>query len=55
MANKTKLVIKDDQVLIDADVLFEQIEAENGNWQKVRQMYEELKKSVGVKEENTEG
>jgi hypothetical protein len=46
--NKTKLIIKDDQVLIDADVLFEQIEAENGNWQKVRQMYEELKKSVGV-------
>ena len=48
---KTKLIVKDNQVLVDADVLFEQIEDAGGNWQKVRESYQQLKESLQTDEE----
>lgn len=32
---KTKLVIKDDQVLVDAQLIFEEIKKAKGDWKKV--------------------
>ncbi len=32
---KTKLVIKDDQVLVDAEVIFAEIRKAKGDWQKI--------------------
>lgn len=49
--SKTKLIVKDNQVLIDADVLFEQIEDAGGDWKKVKQSYQQLKQSLGTEEE----
>lgn len=44
--SKTKLIVKDNQVLVDADVLFEQIEEAGGDWKKVRDSYQQLKSSL---------
>ena len=44
--DKTKLIVKDDQILVDIEIIFQQIEEAGGDWQKVRQMYEELKKAM---------
>lgn len=44
--NKTKLIVKDNQVLVDADVLFEQIEEAGGDWKTIRASYEQLKNSL---------
>ena len=35
--SKTKIVIKNDQILVDAELLFEQIREAKGDWQKVEQ------------------
>lgn len=34
---KTKLVIKDDQVLVDAELIFAEIKKAKGNWKKVEE------------------
>lgn len=44
--SKTKLIVKNNQVLVDADVLFDQIEEAGGDWKKVRASYEQLKASL---------
>ena len=49
--SKTKLIVKNNQVLVDADVLFEQIEEAGGNWQKVRDSYQQLKSSLQTDED----
>ena len=49
--SKTKLIVKNNQVLIDADILFEQIEEANGDWKKVRESYQQLKNSLQTDEE----
>lgn len=49
--SKTKLIVKNNQVLVDADVLFEQIEEAGGNWQKVRDSYQQLKSSLQTEED----
>jgi hypothetical protein len=48
---KTKLIVKDNQVLVDADVLFEQIEQANGDWKSIKASYDTLKASLQVEEE----
>ena len=50
--SKTKLIVKDNQVLVDADVLFEQIEEANGDWKKIRDSYKELKSSLSSEDED---
>lgn len=47
---KTKLIVKDNQVLVDADVLFEQIEEAGGDWKRVRDSYQQLKSSLQTDE-----
>lgn len=49
--SKTKLIVKDNQVLVDADVLFEQIEEANGDWEKIRDSYRDLKASLQTEKE----
>ena len=49
---KTKLIVKDNQVLVDADVLFEQIEEAGGDWKKVRESYQQLKSSLQTGDED---
>ncbi len=49
--SKTKLIVKNDQILIDADVLFDQIEEAGGDWKKVRDSYRQLKESLANEEE----
>lgn len=34
---KTKLVIKEDQILVDAEVIFEEIRKAKGDWKKVEE------------------
>jgi len=49
--SKTKLIVKNNQVLIDADILFDQIEEAQGDWKKVKASYEALKASLQTDEE----
>lgn len=49
--SKTKLIVKNNQVLIDADVLFDQIEQASGDWKKVKESYQALKESLQTEEE----
>lgn len=49
--SKTKLIVKNNQVLVDADVLFEQIEEANGDWKKIRESYRALKSSLQTSED----
>ncbi len=44
--SKTKLIVKNNQVLVDADVLFDQIEEAGGDWKKIRDSYNQLKNSL---------
>ena len=44
--SKTKLIVKDNQILVDADVLFDQIEEAGGDWKRVRESYKQLKDSL---------
>ena len=44
--SKTKLIVKNDQILVDAEVLFEQIEEAGGDWKRVKASYNELKASL---------
>jgi hypothetical protein len=34
---KTKLVVKEDQILVDAELIFDEIRKAKGDWQKVEQ------------------
>ncbi len=49
--SKTKLIVKNNQVLVDADVLFEQIEEAGGDWKRVKESYEQLKSSLQTGED----
>ena len=40
---KTKMVIKEDQILVDVELIFKEIEEAKGDWKKVR---EEFRKSL---------
>lgn len=40
---KTKLLIKEDQVLVDAELIFDEIRKANGDWKKVE---EEVKQMI---------
>lgn len=35
--SKTKLIIKDNQILVDAELIFEQIREAKGDWKKVEE------------------
>lgn len=52
--SKTKLIVKNNQILIDADVLFQQIEEAGGDWKKIRESYKQLKESLQTEETEEE-
>jgi hypothetical protein len=39
---KTKLVIKDDQILVDAELIFDEIRRAKGNWQQVEKEIKQM-------------
>lgn len=49
--SKTKLIVKNNQILVDAEVLFDQIEEAQGDWKKVKESYQSLKDSLQVEDE----
>lgn len=44
--SKTKIVVKDDQVLVDVEWLFEEIRSAKGDWEAVESMLMALLNSV---------
>ncbi len=46
MSDKTRMIVKDDQILVDVELIFKQIEEAGGEWKKVRDAYGELKNSI---------
>lgn len=44
--NKTRMIVNDNQVLVDVDLIFEQIEEAKGDWKKVKSAYKDLKSSI---------
>ena len=36
---KTKIVIKEDQILVDIELIFKEIEEAKGDWKKVREEF----------------
>lgn len=43
---KTKMIVKEDQILVDVEMIFKEIEAAGGDWKKVRQEFEVYLKDV---------
>lgn len=48
MAGKKRIVISDDQVLVDMELVFKAIREEKGNWQKVEAELKQLMESMRV-------
>jgi hypothetical protein len=44
--SKKKLVVYDDQILIDMDLLFQAIRDANGNWEAVEQQFRKMLETV---------
>lgn len=42
MSEKTKLVVKDNQVLIDSELVFQEIRKAKGNWKKVEKQIKKM-------------
>lgn len=40
------MIVNDNQVLVDVDLIFEQIEEASGDWKKVKEAYQGLKDSI---------
>ncbi len=36
---KTKLIVKEDQILVDVELIFKEIEEAKGDWEKVRKEF----------------
>ncbi len=46
--SKTKMVVKDDQILVDVEMIFKEIEAAGGDWKKVRDEFLNYLKALKV-------
>jgi len=44
--SKTKMIVKDDQILVDVEVIFKEIEAAGGDWKKVWEEFKSYLKDV---------
>ena len=40
--SKTKMIIKEDQILVDFEAIFKEIEEAKGDWKKVREEFRQL-------------
>lgn len=43
---KTKMIVKEDQILVDVEMIFKEIEAANGDWKKVWEEFKAYLKDV---------
>lgn len=43
---KTKMIVKDDQILVDMEMIFKEIEAAKGDWKKVREEFRQYLKEL---------
>lgn len=39
---KTKMIVNEDQILVDVEVVFQEIEEAGGDWEKVREQFRKL-------------
>lgn len=39
---KTKMIVNEDQILVDVEVVFKEIEEAGGDWEKVREEFRRL-------------
>ena len=46
--SKTKMIVKDNQILVDVEVVFKEIEAAGGDWKKVRDEFMSYLKDLKV-------
>lgn len=46
---KTKMIVKDDQILVDVEFLFKEIEQAKGDWKKVWKEFQEYLEMVNKK------
>jgi hypothetical protein len=44
--SKTKMIVKEDQIMVDVEMLFKEIEANGGDWKKVWNEFKEYLKQV---------
>lgn len=47
--SKTKMIVKEDQILVDVEFLFKEIEAAKGDWKKVWQEFQAYLQEVAKK------
>lgn len=45
---KTKMIVKDNQILVDVEMIFKEIEAAGGDWKKVREEFMNYLKELKV-------
>ena len=43
---KTKMIVKEDQILVDVETIFKEIEAAGGDWKKVWEEFKSYLKDV---------
>lgn len=46
---KTKMVVKEDQILVDVELIFKEIEEAKGDWKKVREEFRRYLESMKEK------
>lgn len=49
--SKTKMIVKDNQILVDVEMVFKEIEAAGGDWKKVRDEFMSYLKDLKVESE----
>lgn len=46
--SKTKMIVKEDQILVDVEMVFKEIEDAGGDWKKVREEFQTYLKQLKV-------
>lgn len=46
---KTKMIVKEDQILVDVELIFKEIEEAKGDWKKVREEFRNYLESMKEK------
>ena len=49
--SKTKMIVKSDQIMVDVEMIFKEIEAAGGDWKKVRDEFLNYLKELKVETE----
>lgn len=51
---KTKMIVKDNQILVDVEMVFKEIETAGGDWKKVRDEFLNYLKQLKVESEDND-